>query len=127
MKHLVIISILLIGCTGCLRNLNQSEFFRKLEIKKDSWYNLVVDNQSAFEASILKFVEEETDGSIEQITYWGEGRYACGKVIRQDFEDNDVLVVSGVFFLEGQKSKHLYSIYFKPNEGGELEQPILYY
>jgi hypothetical protein len=127
MKHFIIISLLFIGCTGCLKNLNQTEYFRKLEIKKESWYDLVVNNRSAFETSIRACIADEVGENIEKITYWGEGRYACGKVVRTNYTDNEILEVTGVFIIEGQARNKSYNIRFVPKEGGELEEPILYY
>lgn len=111
--------------TGCLRNLNETEFFRKLEIKGAEYYDLVLENQAEIEAEIKKRIEDEMDKTVEWITFWGEGRYACGSVIVEQ-DGKKFVQVLGKYQLEGEDYKNTYAIWFIPDSDGIMEEVILY-
>ena len=123
MSKVIVITLSLVLFSSCLKNLNVSEFFRKLEIKAPEYYEMINDDREIYEVKIKEFIEEYTDRKVESITYWGEGRYACGNVITK-IEGEKYVVVLGRYKLEQDVSRAYY-IVFKPGEDGELINPIL--
>lgn len=104
----------LIPLTGCLSNLNVSEFFRKLEAKNPEYHEIVSDHQDELEELIKEELENIGGGEIVWITYWGESRYACGNVIKK-MGDEEYVEVLGEYKLEGEDISHLYSLWFIPS------------
>ncbi len=125
LKYALILVVL--PLSGCLRNLNVTEFFRKLEIKNESYFEIVSANQTAIEALIKEELELNVEGDIIWITFWGESRYACGDVVTE-LSGEEYVVVPGEFRLEGEERTFLYTVWFIPsNENllGEVE--LVYY
>lgn len=112
--------------SGCLRNLNVSEFFRKLEAKNSDYYELVVDHQSEIEEAIIKNIEEEGGKEVDWITFWGEGRYACGDVIVHK-DGYECVQVLGKCQLEGDDFSRVYTFWFIPDESEIVKKVDLYY
>lgn len=123
-KSILFLSIILVF-TGCLRNLNETEFFRKLEIKNPTYYDIIAPNKEEIEALIKEEVEEEYGEAVEWITYWGESRYACGDVISKYYEPEFVQVL-GEYRLEGANESSLYTIVFVPDEEELLTEAYVF-
>lgn len=118
---------LVIPFSGCLENLNVTEFFRKLEIKNRDYYDLVSDNQGEIEELLKEELQDRVEGEITWITYWGESRYACGNVI-QSYYGQDYVQVLGEYRLKDGEESRLYSAWFIPTEDDLIsELEIAYY
>lgn len=124
MKLILLFVVILASFSSCLRNLNVSEFFRKLEIKAPGYYEIINGNRDAFEAAITKEIEKEEEGEVEWVTFWGESRYACGGVI-EDFDGDHYVVVLGEYKMKGSDRSSTYSISFIPDEKAILTNSIL--
>jgi hypothetical protein len=98
--------------------LNVTEFFRKLEIKSPAYFEIINNDRSYFEEEIRLLIEEEFGSNLESITFWGEGRYACGNVIKK-VDGEDYVIVLGMYKMENQNPQS-YRITFIP-EGKELK------
>lgn len=112
---LLTLSLGCLGLTGCLKNLNEAEFFRKLEIKSPEYYDWLSDHQSEVEASISSYIQNDWDEEIEWITFWGESRYACGEAVVEVDGVNYILVL-GEFKMKGNDYSTLYNVWFTPGE-----------
>lgn len=126
MKQFVLYVLIFFSFSSCLRNLNVSEFFRKLEIKSPEYAKIINANVSGFETAIAKEIEETEDAQIEWITYWGESRYACGGVIEQ-MDGDDFVVVLGEYKFIGEEKSRTYKMYFIPDEKELLTRTFLDY
>ncbi len=115
MKYFLLILIIATTSTSCLRNLNVTEFFRKLEIKSPEYYQIINSNKSVYEKAIKEKVESMEDKEVEWITFWGESRYACGMVITE-VDGEDYVAVPGEYKLKGETRSYNYIIYFIPDE-----------
>ena len=123
MSKILIVILSLALFTSCLRNLNVTEFFRKLEIKAPEYFEKINGDRAVYEEKIKELIEDYTGRKVESITYWGEGRYACGNVITK-IDGEKYVVVLGKYKLEQDVSKSYYVV-FKPGEAGEVINPIL--
>lgn len=126
MKNLLLFVLIVMGFSSCLRNLNVTEFFRKLEIKAPAYADIIKDDVTAFETAISKEIEEQENGEIEWITYWGESRYACGNVI-EEVEGEKFVAVLGEYKLKGEERSFTYKMYFIPDEKELLTKVSLDY
>jgi hypothetical protein len=126
MKQILIFIIILVGVSGCLSNLNISEFFRKLEIKSPVYYEIINDNVKGFEEAITKEMEVWEEGKIEWITFWGEGRYACGEVVEEN-DGDEYVVVYGKYKMKGEESSKRYAIHFIPHKTDMLTNVFIDY
>ena len=118
MKKSYLLLFVLFSFSSCLKNLNVTEFFRKLEIKSPEYFEIINNDRSYFEEEIRLLIEEEFGGNLESITFWGEGRYACGNVIKK-VDGEDYIVVLGMYKMENQNPQS-YRVTFIP-EGKELK------
>lgn len=109
--------------TSCLRNLNEIEFFRKLEIKNKDYYDWVYPKKAEAELALKETLEETLDMEVEWITFWGESRYSCGDVILSDEED--FIVVLGEYREAGEEESRLYEIWFIPSEEEVVQEAFL--
>ena len=104
--------------SSCLKNLNQTEFKRKLEIKNPEYLEQFESFQDSYESAIKEYLEELYGNEIESITYWGEGAYACGKGVISG-PDGDLIVCHGSYV--SSTGTHRYRLNFLPKDNGEIE------
>lgn len=126
MRNFLLLLLLVLSFSSCLRNLNVSEFFRKLAIKSPEYSEIISGNVAGFETAIAKEIEDSEGGELEWITYWGESRYACGNVIEK-VEGEDYVVVLGEYKLKGEDKSYTYKIYFIPDEEELLKDVLIDY
>lgn len=125
-KSFLFISLLFLF-SSCLKNLNQEDFFRKLEIKNNAYHELITSDRGAYEASIKKQVEETIGDQLTSITYWGESRYYCGDVISKKEGSEGHVICTGEFEAQNMPSSKLYMISFVPKSGGKIKSVKLDY
>lgn len=122
--------LILLGLTpllsGCLSNLNVSEFFRKLEAKNEEYYEIVTSNKTEIEELIKEELEDQTGENVEWITFWGESRYAYGDVVGY-IGDSEYIISPGEYRLEGNEESFLYRAWFVPSEDDLVERIEIYY
>ena len=135
--------------TSCLRNLNQTEYFRKLEILYPAQYELLTTNQSKVEEQIKEAVINHfSDEEVTNIEHWGAKTYYCGEVIRtkvvvypeltpsddpytmgsyrvgsswEEYVDggSKVLMDKGTYSSNGKKK--YYALFFRVSEDGSIK------
>ena len=122
---LMLLACLTFSLSSCLKNLNESEYFRKLEIKAPDQYKIVSAHKGEIEDQVEQALKDAVGKELTEVTHWGAGRYACGPAVSKNMEGK--LTTQGTYRYDGMEKLQVgyYGLIYEVSEEGKINILVL--